>query len=89
MNIVPPLTREQCQLIVEHYENRVVDALRARERYIQATQADPVLSPRSYLVGMESCALHAEEQAAIAQLHALQAIERLAGHLREQARESP
>jgi len=80
MTIIPPLTREQCQLIVEHYESRAADAGAARQRYIWARDREPILSAESHqawLVGMESAALFAEQQAAVAQLLALQALHQL------------
>lgn len=80
MTIVPPLTREQCETIVAHYEYCATEALAARERYFQATRAEPLLSAdahRAHLVSVESAALFAEQQAAIAQLLALQALDRL------------
>lgn len=71
MTTVPPLTRQQCEIIVARYERRVLDAESARQRYIQATTAAPLLSAeahQAHLVGMESAALFAEEEAACAQL---------------------
>jgi hypothetical protein len=47
MSVVPPLTREQCQVIVEHYERRVQDAVVAQARYTQATEEPPILSVQS------------------------------------------
>jgi hypothetical protein len=80
MNIIPPLTSAQCQVIIEHYEFRARDARAQREHYLRATQAEPLFSAaaqQAYLTGLESAALYAEQQAALAQLHALQALDRL------------
>lgn len=80
MTIVPPLTREQCKVIVEHYEYCAAEVIAARERHFQAMRAKPLLSAdahRAHLVSVESAALFAEQQAAIAQLLALQALDRL------------
>lgn len=78
MTIVPPLTREQCQLIVDRYEHHARAMKQAFERYQEAGEAGapPELFP-GYINGLRSAYQLAEQEAAAAQLLALMALRQL------------
>jgi hypothetical protein len=85
MNIIPPLTPEQCQLIVDRSVQLTERAVTARARY-RVAEADinsiftvPVDAQQqaAALAGMLSAAQWAEQEAAAGQLLALLALHQL------------
>lgn len=77
MTIVPPLTREQCQLIVNRYEQHARAMNQAFARLQEAETAHPIEQLPGYIADLRSAYQLAEQEAAASQLLALLALRQL------------